>query len=74
VIIIYRDKQKNSEIMEIYSLQVDTLQSSVTLKNLIYESIKVSKLTNSKFRIEVDIPNHDPNGPNVFQWIRRVRR
>jgi hypothetical protein len=47
--------------MEIYSLQVDTLQSSVTLKNLIYESIKVSKLTNSKFRIEVDIQNHDPN-------------
>lgn len=71
MIIIHRDKQKNSDIIEIYSLRVDALQSSVTdvtnaLKDIIYGLIDVSKLANSKFKIEIDIPNHDPNGPNVF--------
>jgi len=52
-------------------LQVDALQSSVTdvtnaLKDILYGLIDVSKLVNSKFKIEIDISNHDPNGPNAF--------
>jgi len=71
IIIIYRDKQKNSERMEIFSLEVDTLQSSVTdvtnaLKALISGLIDVSKLANSKYRIEIDTAHHDPNGPSSF--------